>query len=292
MSPSGKRPTARIVEVFSSIQGEGLLLGERQVFLRVAGCNLCCAYCDTVGAQTLPEVQSAYNEKLAATEDTQFLLNIVRLRYRDTPAFLDVASLTTQQTMEGSLGLSVTGPPAVGTGSTGATMSVTPTTTFAPVRGDDFVKRLVAPISLQTVTMVASSGWNIARVLQLTVDRINRVTNAPTATGPTPDLPPNASRFISLIRALRVLQLEEHLSMGLVHQEGGGDSGILVFDGRPRLEPGGHGARAARPAARPGARSDDRGLHPQGARLDARALALGAGRHLLPLAGRGGAARR
>ncbi|MFA5140733.1 MAG: 7-carboxy-7-deazaguanine synthase QueE [Elusimicrobiota bacterium] len=37
---------ARIVEVFSSIQGEGVRLGERQIFVRFAGCNLRCDYCD------------------------------------------------------------------------------------------------------------------------------------------------------------------------------------------------------------------------------------------------------
>jgi 7-carboxy-7-deazaguanine synthase len=36
-----------IGEVFSSIQGEGMLLGRRQVFIRFAGCNLNCNYCDT-----------------------------------------------------------------------------------------------------------------------------------------------------------------------------------------------------------------------------------------------------
>lgn len=36
-----------ISEVFSSIQGEGTLLGRRQIFLRFSGCNLNCNYCDT-----------------------------------------------------------------------------------------------------------------------------------------------------------------------------------------------------------------------------------------------------
>jgi organic radical activating enzyme len=46
--------TAPIVEVFSSLQGEGLLVGERQIFLRLAGCNLACAYCDTPAARAAP----------------------------------------------------------------------------------------------------------------------------------------------------------------------------------------------------------------------------------------------
>ena len=38
---------APIVEIFSSIQGEGLFVGRRQIFVRFAGCNLDCNYCDT-----------------------------------------------------------------------------------------------------------------------------------------------------------------------------------------------------------------------------------------------------
>lgn len=38
---------ADIIEIFSSIQGEGVYVGVRQIFLRLAGCNLSCNYCDT-----------------------------------------------------------------------------------------------------------------------------------------------------------------------------------------------------------------------------------------------------
>lgn len=38
---------AKINEIFSSIQGEGPVVGYKQLFIRFCGCNLSCAYCDT-----------------------------------------------------------------------------------------------------------------------------------------------------------------------------------------------------------------------------------------------------
>ncbi|MCC2669014.1 MAG: Organic radical activating enzyme [Armatimonadetes bacterium] len=52
---SRRAPTARIVEVFSSIQGEAELVGVRQIFLRLFGCNLRCLWCDSPETLTAPK---------------------------------------------------------------------------------------------------------------------------------------------------------------------------------------------------------------------------------------------
>eukprot|EP00002_Diphylleia_rotans_P036748 TRINITY_DN8146_c0_g1_i1.p1 TRINITY_DN8146_c0_g1~~TRINITY_DN8146_c0_g1_i1.p1 ORF type:complete len:314 (+),score=68.47 TRINITY_DN8146_c0_g1_i1:52-993(+) len=40
-------PKARLIEIFSAIQGEGSIVGTRQIFVRFAICDLRCRYCDS-----------------------------------------------------------------------------------------------------------------------------------------------------------------------------------------------------------------------------------------------------
>jgi len=37
----------KISEIFESVQGEGIYFGQRQIFIRLSGCNLKCKFCDT-----------------------------------------------------------------------------------------------------------------------------------------------------------------------------------------------------------------------------------------------------
>lgn len=50
---------AQITEIFSSVQGEGIFVGARQIFIRFKGCNMACGFCDTPNDIAVKEYTSA-----------------------------------------------------------------------------------------------------------------------------------------------------------------------------------------------------------------------------------------
>lgn len=57
--------TGKLVEIFESIQGEGLYCGCRQIFIRLHGCNLHCSYCDTAASTEPKSYRSVTAHQLA-----------------------------------------------------------------------------------------------------------------------------------------------------------------------------------------------------------------------------------
>lgn len=82
--PSPTVLSAVVQEMFSGIQGEGVLVGVRQVFLRFHGCHLACRYCDTPASHTAPPL-TCTAELHAGRRDWQSVGNPLTL-----PVMLDL----------------------------------------------------------------------------------------------------------------------------------------------------------------------------------------------------------
>jgi hypothetical protein len=173
-----------------------------------AGCSL--------GPRELRRDRREYNEAVKASSEEQLLLNIVRLRYIDTPSSLAVTTVAEQLEVTQSLGLtpffqaSAAGQ-ALG-GYRGAVLpqaqagtATRPTMTFTPEDDQEFTRRLFTPLSLEAVASLSKTTWTTATVLRLWLENLNWVPNAETASGPTPRDPPEFAAFLAGVAALQRL---------------------------------------------------------------------------------------
>lgn len=164
-----------------------------------------------------------YNEAIHRTTSEQLLLNLLRLKYREPVLFLDIGSVAAQFTFRQAGGVGATlnenvGAPPINPDilrlSGDVTYQEQPTITFTPLQGDDFVNRLLTPLRLETIVLLARSGWSIDRVLRLTVQQANGLDNATSASGPTPAVAPQYEAFARMSRAFRNLQRDGRLVIG------------------------------------------------------------------------------
>ncbi len=67
--PAPRPPTVPVLEVYSTFQGEGLRVGERQVFVRLARCDLRCAFCDTPESYPTPDNARVQRQPFGAKDE-------------------------------------------------------------------------------------------------------------------------------------------------------------------------------------------------------------------------------
>lgn len=70
----------RLAEMFMSYQGEGVNVGQRALFIRFAGCNLRCPWCDTKYAWS-QDTKYAWSDKDVYEYDGEGVYQLIRERY-------------------------------------------------------------------------------------------------------------------------------------------------------------------------------------------------------------------
>ncbi len=152
-----------------------------------------------------------YNRAIQESFTKELLLNLVRLKYRESPEFIEIGGVAAQYNFEASANASgkffdfIENFQGVGFGGS-LNRAERPTITYAPLRGKDFQTRLIAPVSTLTIGMMANKGWSVDRIMRVAVRSINLVENATSAGGPTPVLKPEFESFLHTTALLRQLQ--------------------------------------------------------------------------------------
>jgi len=152
-----------------------------------------------LGPKAVRTERPDYNQQIVRSGDEQMLLNLVRLRYNDSPLFLELGSVVASYGYDA--GVNASGTIAPNAGGSSATLGGSlgyyehPTVTYSPLTGDQFAERLLSPIPLDSVMLFAQSGWNVDRLLLVTALRVNDLFNSPASTGPTPKRAPQYETF-------------------------------------------------------------------------------------------------
>ncbi len=195
--------------------------------------------CAGVGHGRLKGERSNYNVAIQRSNDEQLLLNLVRLRYRDTPFFLEVSSVATQFTYSAGVSTSnriqsgVTGLFNIGAD---AGVVERPTVTYAPLQGEDFIHRFLSEVPIQTVVLLARTGWSLERVLRVCLQKLGPLKNAPNASGPTPDVAPEYEPFLKATQLVRAINLKQGLELS-VGTDGDISGLVMQFTDRGRKLP-------------------------------------------------------
>lgn len=207
-------------------------------WLLLVGAVLCASTgCATgTGPRVVGHERHLYNQIVSRTEDEQLLSNIVRLRYNDTPHFLDMGSVVVQYGLEqrGNAGVQfglsgffsgAAADDAGGAISGGMTFTERPTVSYTPLQGEAYARRLLSSIPLEIIWLLSNSGWSVERLFILCVERLNDIENAVTASGPPPESAPTFEEFQRIAELARSLQQHRALSLKVV--EGPGEPGGL-----------------------------------------------------------------
>lgn len=145
--------------------------------------GLCLSGCGGIGPYTVKQDRFDYVEALSQSWKQQMLLNIVKIRYGDTPVFLEVASIISQYSIESQADFRLTDVyPRYTTGnsqSVGGSAKYTdkPTITYSPLTGERFARSLIKPIPPPAILSLIEAGYPIDSVLRVCVNSINGVRN-------------------------------------------------------------------------------------------------------------------
>jgi hypothetical protein len=192
--------------------------------------------CSTVGPDFYKSSFEDFNDAIRKTSDGQMLSNLVRMRYLETPVFLQVASITTSFNINGNIGASAGFPEGEGNNyglSAGAGFSESPTISFSLPESDKYYGRLLAPLSAKQITSLYFGGFDSEAVFLTTARGVNRLRNISPAFGNTATETASFSDFKEVFALITKLRGEGLVDIELTVKQADWSSPVTIDDSNP-----------------------------------------------------------
>jgi hypothetical protein len=146
------------------------------------------AGCASIGPEAMNRDRFHYTESVADSWKSQMLLNLVKIRYGDTPVFLDVGQIVAgysfQRTVGATAGTTLYNGGSVPTTNlsalglaAGGSFNDSPTVTYSPLTGERFARSLMTPVPPSVILNLVQAGNPVDEVFRVSVQSINDVDN-------------------------------------------------------------------------------------------------------------------
>lgn len=181
----------------------------------LAGAVLGVSGCASFGPVSVDRDRFDYVQAIANSWKQQTLLNVVKMRYADTPVFLEVGQIISSYqvggavTVGGTVNLGSVAANDLLTLGTAGTYVDRPTVTYSPLTGAHFIKTMMTPIPPPNLFPLIESGWPVDLLFQIGVQNINGIANRKGgARGHAAD-----PEFGPLLAALRRIQVSDSIGL-------------------------------------------------------------------------------
>lgn len=189
--------------------------------------------CNPIGPRVLNTDRFYYNKSMHYSNNQELLLNIVRLRYDETPFTLKVGNISGSTTLykAASVSGSVYKKYLSNLISMSSDMRYTdnPIISYTPLVDQDFTKAFLTPITLADIALLMDSSWSISRLMRVALQRAGKACNALSSARSTSSHVPEYQNFIDVASVLRRMQVHDAL-MGSYFSDKGVDNLIVKID--------------------------------------------------------------
>jgi hypothetical protein len=205
--------------------------GKRLALLFLAIAPMFISGCKSIGPGSIPRDRFDYGTSMTESWKRQTLLNIVKLRYLDPPAFVDVGQIVAGYSLETGLeaGAQFARPNAGDTfGAVGGHVVFTdrPTITYTPLTGSRFVRGLMTPIPPESLFFTIQSGWPADVILKVGASAINGLRNEEISIN---SYRPPDTNFVRAAELLRKIQVSGAVGMKIVQDKDKRETKMITF---------------------------------------------------------------